>query len=105
MAQRNMKVRAWQEGEVTNVRALIFHPMETGQRKDKGTGKRIPAHFIREVVCTHGSRQVLTCLWGSGISQNPFLSFRFRGAKAGDTLKLSWTDNLGEHQSAEVKIG
>jgi sulfur-oxidizing protein SoxZ len=78
--------------------------MDTGLVKDKKTGKPIPAHFIQEVTCEHNGNNVLTALWGAAISKNPYLSFKFKGAKAGDTLKLSWVDNKGESDSTETKI-
>ncbi len=101
---KDIKIRAWMDGDMAQVKALLFHPMETGQRKDKKTGKKIPAHFIKEVHCVHQGKDVLTCLWGTGVSKNPFLSFRFRGAKRGDTLKISWLDNQGETQSKETTL-
>ena len=100
----SIKIRAKVDGDVTTVKALISHPMDTGLVKDKKTGKPIPAHFIQEVTCEHNGNNVLTALWGAAISKNPYLSFKFKGAKAGDTLKLSWVDNKGEKDSTEVKI-
>ncbi|MDH5484149.1 MAG: thiosulfate oxidation carrier complex protein SoxZ, partial [Gammaproteobacteria bacterium] len=44
----SIKVRANVKGDVTVVKTLISHPMETGLRKDKKTGKKIPANFIQE---------------------------------------------------------
>lgn len=105
MAKKKMKIRAWAEGSKATVKAIIFHPMETGLRKDKATGKPIPAHYITEVQCTHNGKSVLTCLWGPGVSKNPFVSFRFNGAKSGDTLKVSWVDNQGGSDEKEAKIG
>lgn len=99
-----IKIRAKLSGDTTTVKALISHPMETGMRKDKKTGKPIPAHFIQEVVCEHQGDQVLTAQWGPAISKNPYLSFRFKGAKKGDTLSLRWVDNKGESDSIETKI-
>ena len=104
MAMKKMKVRAWMDGEKAAVKAIIFHPMETGLRKDKATGKPIPAHFITEVNCEHNGKKVLTCLWGPGVSKNPFLSFRFGGAKKGDTLKISWVDNTGMTDNTETQL-
>jgi sulfur-oxidizing protein SoxZ len=101
---KTIKMRAKLEGDVTTVKALISHPMETGQRKDQKTGKPIPAHFIQEVVCEHNGNTVLTGLWGAAVSKNPYLSFKFKGAKKGDTLKLSWADNKGESDSLETDI-
>lgn len=99
----SIKIRAKAEGGVTTVKALISHPMETGQRKDKA-GAVIPAHFIQEVVCEHNGNNVMTALWGVAISKNPYLSFKFSGAKPGDSLKLSWVDNKGEKDSTETQI-
>ncbi len=99
-----MKIRAWIENNKTTVKAIIFHPMETGLRKDKKTGKPIPAHFITEVSCEHNGKAILKCNWGPGVSKNPFFSFRFGGAKAGDKLKISWVDNKGQSGSSEKQI-
>ncbi len=104
MAKKKMKIRAWVDGGKTTVKAIIFHPMETGLRKDKSTGKKIPAKYITEVKCEHNGKEVLTCLWGPGVSKNPFISFRFKGAKKGDTLKISWVDNTGANGAGEAKI-
>lgn len=100
----SIKVRAKVTGGVTEVKALINHAMETGQRKDAKTGQLIPAHFIQEITCTHNGENVLVAQWGVAISKNPYLSFKFSGAKAGDTLKVSWVDNKGETDSTETKI-
>jgi sulfur-oxidizing protein SoxZ len=102
---KKMKIRAWTQGNRATVKAIIFHPMETGLRKDKASGKTIPAHYITEVECKHNGKSVLTCLWGPGVSKNPFLSFRFKNAKAGDTLQISWKDNQGNSDTGEAKIG
>ena len=89
---------------VTTVKILISHPMDTGLEKDKKTGNLIPAHFIQEVVCEHNGTNVLTAEWGPAISKNPYLSFRFKGAKAGDTIKVNWVDNQGNSDSGEATI-
>lgn len=99
-----IKVRAKLAGDVTTVKALVSHPMDTGLVKDKKTGKVIPAHFIQEVTCEHNGNVVLTALWGVAISKNPYLSFRFKGAKVGDKLALRWVDNKGESDSGETVI-
>jgi sulfur-oxidizing protein SoxZ len=92
------------KGDVTEVKALMSHPMETGLRKDKKTGKKIPAHFIKEVKCEHNGNSVLVADWGVAVSKNPYLSFKFKGGSAGDAVKISWTDNKGESASADAKI-
>jgi sulfur-oxidizing protein SoxZ len=100
----SIKIRAKLEGDVTTVKALIQHPMDTGQVKNKKTGKLIPAHFIQEVNCEHNGNKVMTALWGPAVSKNPYLSFKFKGAKVGDTLKLNWVDNKGESDAIETQV-
>ena len=100
----SIRIRAKAAGGEVVVKALITHPMETGLRKDKKTGDKIPAHYIKEVKCEHGGKTVVNAQWGAAVSKNPYLSFAFTGAKAGDTIKLSWVDNKGESDSAEAKV-
>ena len=104
MAKKSIRIRAKLKGNVTEVKALMSHEMETGLRKDKKTGQKIPAHFIKEVNCEHNGKQVMLAQWGVAVSKNPYLSFKFSGGKAGDTLKISWVDNKGGSDSAEAKI-
>jgi sulfur-oxidizing protein SoxZ len=100
----SIKMRANIADGVTTIKALISHPMDTGLVKDKKTGEVIPAHYIQEVVCKHKGNTVLTANWGPAVSKNPYLSFKFSGAAAGDTVSLSWVDNKGEKDSSDVTI-
>ena len=100
----SIKVRAKLKGDVTEVKALMSHPMETGLRKDKKTGEVIPAHFIQEVVCKWQDKEVMNALWSGGVSKNPYIAFKFKGAAKGDSIDLSWTDNKGETDTASVEI-
>ena len=99
----SIRIRARLSGDVAEVKALMRHPMETGQRKDSA-GKTIPAHFITEVTATSAGKTVLQAQWGAAVSQNPFLSFRIKGAKAGDKVKVQWLDNKGETGVGEATI-
>ncbi|WP_126452143.1 thiosulfate oxidation carrier complex protein SoxZ [Sulfuriflexus mobilis] len=101
---KGIKIRATAKKDSTTVKALMSHPMDTGLRKDKKTGKVIPAHFIQEVKCEHNGNAVLTALWGPAISKNPYLSFKFKGGNKGDSIKISWVDNKGESASQEAQI-
>ena len=97
------KIRATLKDGVAEVRVLMAHEMESGQRRD-AAGKLVPAWHITEVVAALNGKPALKALWGPGISKNPFLSFRIRGAKAGDTITISWVDNRGDKRSDEVKV-
>ena len=99
-----MKIRAKLSGSTTTVKAIMYHTMESGSRKDKETGELIPAHFIKEVKAELNGEMIISAEWGTGISKNPYWSFEFEGGKAGDTVKISWTDNLGETGEGEAQI-
>lgn len=98
-----MRIRAQAQGDKAVVRVLMSHEMETGQRKD-AAGKTIPAWFIREVQATHNGKPVLTAQWGPAISKNPFLQFNVKGAKAGDKIAVTWTDNRGDKRTDEATV-
>lgn len=97
------KMRAKLKDGAVSVKALMSHPMETGLRKDKKTGEKIPAHFISKVVVKKGDTTLITANWSGSISKNPMLSFEYAGA-SGDALTLEWTDNKGESGSAEATV-
>lgn len=99
-----IRIRATEKGGETTVKALITHPMETGLRKNKKTGQKIPAHFIQEVKCEHNGKQVVNAQWSAAVSKNPYLSFKFAGANKGDSIALSWVDNKGKSDSASTKV-
>lgn len=100
---KSIKVRAKARKGTVTVKALMNHPMETGLRKDKKTGKLIPAHHIQEVSAKVGGTTVMDAVWGGAISKNPYLSFKYNGAK-GDSLTLSWVDNKGNSDSITAKV-
>ena len=99
-----MKIRATQAGDKTEVKILMSHEMETGQRKD-AKGEVIPAYFIQKVSATWNSKTVLSAQWGPAISKNPFLSFRFMGGQKGDKIVVTWVDNKGDKRTDEALIG
>ena len=98
-----MRIRAQLKDGMTEVRVLMAHPMETGFRKDSA-GKVIPAHYISDVKATSAGRTVMTAKWSQSVSQNPFLQFRFKGAKAGDKVVITWADNAGDTRTDEAVI-
>lgn len=104
MAKKSIRLRASNKGGVATVKALITHPMETGMRKNKKTGKKIPAHFIQSVSGKHNGQEVVVAEWGPAVSKNPYLSFQFAGAKKGDSVELTWSDNKGGSESASTKV-
>jgi sulfur-oxidizing protein SoxZ len=101
---KSIRARATLKGDTVTVKSLITHVMETGLRKDKKTGNKIPAHYIQEVSCKHNGKEVVLAQWGPAVSKNPYLSYQFAGGKKGDDVSISWVDNKGEKDSLSVKV-
>ena len=97
------KIRASLAGDGTEVRVLMSHEMETGQRKD-AQGRLVPAWFIQSVTVTHAGRTVLAAQFGPAVAKNPFLAFRFKGGAKGDKVAISWVDSRGDQRSDEATI-
>lgn len=103
MAKFKTRLKAKLKGDKVNIKAIVSHPMETGRRKDKKTGDKIPAHYISEVIVTANDKTLLTADWSGSVSKNPYLSFNYAG-KSGDKIKLSWKDNQGNTGEAEKAV-
>ncbi len=101
MPDRKIRMRTRAQDGLVELQVLINHPMETGLRTDKNTQQKIPKHFIQKVVIEHNGKVAVVVNSGIGISQDPLLGFRLKGAKNGDKVKVSWSDNRGESGSTE----
>jgi sulfur-oxidizing protein SoxZ len=98
-----IKIRAQLQGDIADIRVLMQHPMETGQRRDE-KGQAIPVHFIQTFVVTHNGKPLVDGQLNTSISRNPLFTFRARGIKPGDKLAVSWGDNLGEKRLDEITV-
>ena len=98
-----MKIRANVVGDSTEVKVLMNHEMETGQRKD-AAGKTVPAWHITDVTASHNGKPVLSAEWGPAVAKNPFLQFTVKGAKAGDKIAVTWKDNRGDTRTDEAVV-
>ena len=103
MSIPSIKIRARLEGDRLELRTQLTHPMETGQRKD-ASARLLPAHFIQQIVITLNGTPVIEVDCGPGLSANPNLAFRLRGAKVGDLLQVSWHDNRGQSSSETLLL-
>ncbi|MDA9528325.1 MULTISPECIES: thiosulfate oxidation carrier complex protein SoxZ [unclassified Bradyrhizobium] len=99
----SIRVRATANGDITEVQTLIQHPMDTGLVKDS-KGELIPAHFIQELKFEYNGKDVFVANWGTAVSKDPYVKFSFKGARKGDELKISWTDNKGASDTTTAKI-
>ncbi len=78
--------------------------METGQRVDGKTNRKIPAHYIQKMVFELNGQQVAVADTGSGVSRRPLIAVRLKGARTDDTISVNWTDNMGESGGAHTTI-
>jgi sulfur-oxidizing protein SoxZ len=98
-----MKIRATMQGDSADVKVLMSHPMETGQRRNE-KGELVPQHFITQVTATLNGNAVMNAQWSQAVSRNPFLGFKVKGAKPGDKIGVSWVDNKGDKSSIETTV-
>ena len=90
------------QNEPFDVKVLISHPMESGQRRDQ-LGHAIPRDIINHFICTLDGETVLEAELFPAIAANPFLSFSVVAEKSG-TLALTFTDDHGVTQTETAAI-
>lgn len=89
-------------GEVVEVKTLISHEMESGQRKDKD-GKLIPRKIINKFVVKFNGKEIMRADWHSAVSANPYQSFWVKVPETG-TFTFEWVDDDGSIYKAEQKV-
>ncbi|MGE8941368.1 thiosulfate oxidation carrier complex protein SoxZ [Leptospira interrogans] len=89
-------------GDVIEVKTLVSHIMETGQRKDR-EGKPIPRNIINTVTARFNGTEVFKADLQPGISANPYLAFFMKVPGPGE-LELSWLDDAGAKVTETVKL-
>lgn len=106
MAKIKARVKApksVKKGEVFKVKTLISHKMETGIRKNKKTGKKIPRLIINKFVCTYNGKEVFSGDWHPALSANPYMAF-FVKAEASGVLEMVWTEDGGKQFKKTANI-
>jgi sulfur-oxidizing protein SoxZ len=105
MAVHTPRVRVPEQarpGEVIEIKALISHEMETGQRKD-ADGKAIPRRIIKEFIARFNGRKVFQADWYPSIAANPYQSFFFRASETG-RFEFIWRDDNGAEYTATADL-
>ena len=90
------------KGEIVQIKTLLPHIMESGQRKDKD-GKTIPRKIINKFTCEFNGKPVLAVNLEPAIAANPYMEFHAKVDESG-TFKFSWTDDDGTVTAAEESI-
>jgi len=90
------------KGDVVEIKTLLPHIMESGQRKDKD-GKTIPRKIINKFVAEFNGKPVFSATLEPAIAANPYMQFFAKVDESG-TFKFTWTDDDGSVTTAEEKI-
>ena len=93
------------KGDIVEIKTLISHKMETGQRKDK-KGNKIPRQIINKFECTFNGSPVFSADWHPSVSANPYMAF-FAKVEQSGTFDFKWTDDDGSvyTKSAKIAVG
>ena len=81
------------KGDIVEVKTLVNHVMESGQRKDS-SGNVIPRKIINKFVCEVNGKVVFSCDLEPAVSANPFIQFKFKATETAE-VKMTWTDDDG----------
>jgi sulfur-oxidizing protein SoxZ len=81
------------KGDLVEVKALVSHVMESGQRRD-GAGNLIPRKILNKFICTVNGKEVFSADLEPAISANPYIQFKFRAQESGAVV-LTWVDDDG----------
>ena len=90
------------KGDLVEVKALVSHIMESGQRKDRD-GKTIPRKILNKFTCTVNGKEVFSADFEPAISANPYIQFRFKAQESGPVV-LTWIDDDGSKIVGEESI-
>ena len=88
--------------ELIEIKTLISHDMESGQRKGPD-GATIPRKIINKFVAEFNGKQVFAADWYPSISANPYQSFFFKATESGE-FTFTWKDDDGSEYTAKNKL-
>ena len=89
-------------GEIIQIKTLISHSMENGQRRD-GNGSIIPRKIINTFTCEFNGKPVFRCDLDTAVAENPYLAFAARMEESG-VFRFSWQDDDGSTITTDENI-
>jgi sulfur-oxidizing protein SoxZ len=88
--------------EVIEIKTLVSHPMESGQRRN-AQGQIIPRKILNKMTVTYNGKPVFEAKLEPAISANPYISFFIKATESGN-LEFAWTDDDGSVYKATQPI-
>lgn len=102
-AKPRVKVpKAAAKGEIIEIKSLISHPMESGQRKGKD-GNLIPRQIINKFIVTFNGKEFFSSDWAPAVAANPYMAFFMRAEESG-TMEFTWIDDDGSKYTAKKDL-
>jgi sulfur-oxidizing protein SoxZ len=92
-----------QAGDVIEIKTLITHPMETGQRKDEKTSAPVPRLIINTFAARFNGKEVFRMKLHPAIAANPYVSFFLKVPAAGE-LEFMWIEDGGASLIERMKL-
>lgn len=89
-------------GELIEIKTLISHEMESGQRRD-AKGQVIPRKIINKFTATFNGKPVFEADWNPAISANPYQSFFYKAKESGEFV-FTWKDDDGSTYETKNKL-
>jgi sulfur-oxidizing protein SoxZ len=89
-------------GEVIEIKTLISHEMESGQRKDS-KGEVIPRKILNKFTASFNGKPVFAADWHPAISANPYQAFHFKATESGE-FTFTWKDDDGSEYVSKNKL-
>jgi sulfur-oxidizing protein SoxZ len=90
------------KGEAIEIKTLVTHVMETGQRRN-AQNQTIPRKILNKFVCSYNGKEVFRADLAPAISANPYIAFFVTATESG-TLEFAWTDDDGSIVKETAKI-
>ena len=98
-----IKPKKYKVGDTVKVDFIVIHPMDTGMKKDKKTGKIKPAHYIDNITFSFDGKPFTTMKVWESVSTNPYFSVKYKVTGKGK-ITVDYTDNQGEKNSKSKKV-
>ncbi|CAA6819133.1 MAG: sulfur oxidation protein SoxZ [uncultured Sulfurovum sp.] len=98
---KDMKIKAKEKNGVVNVKVMFTSLMADAEEAEK---KKIKPEFITYIVGKSNDKVVFEATTSGFMSENPLMKFSFTGAKKGDELEFTITDNHGKTETGSKKI-
>ncbi len=90
------------QGDIIDIRTLVSHTMETGQRRD-AQGAIIPRDIIKRFVVRFDGQEVFAMDLATAISANPYIAFPFKVERAG-TFEFTWINDINEERKTTAEL-